>query len=1485
MLPLRLRGLGVLASIAGASATVSALRAQEVFVTELMAVNQGVLDDEDGDSSDWLELFNAGTSALDLDGWYLTDDPGALTKWRLPDVSLPAGGFLVVFASDKDRSDPESELHTNFKLTSGGEYLALVRPDGITVEHAHDPFPPQVAGVSYGLDMDGAEEVLVDLGAPLRWRVPISADDDLAGGANPDSWITPAFDDSGWGSGAGGAGYARAEPDAYDAYIGTDLETQLDGVHPTLYLRFPFEVSSPAAVSSLTLRMRYDDGFAAFLNGEPVPVAAANSPAADALAWNSTASANQPDGDALVPEEWHIGDPNLLPGANVLAVHALNTSSSSSDLLAQPQLVAHGAAGIGGGSGYSTAPSPGAANTLTGEPGPLVRGVPETLPPVDAGDGGAGAVTVADSVAEFSGVQGQDGWSYGYHEGAGAYTPAAFIPFAGGAGSGAWNGGSQQWTGSIWDLQTAGAAPWTSVGAGSVHPNDSDPGPKHATVRRWTSDVSGTHSVTGFFNNGSANGDGTTGRIFHNGAEVFTALTDGDVQNVHLDVDLAVGDTLDFYVDVGPADGDGSDGTNTGFEISEGASGGGQTVELPITAEVSATFAPVAAVTLYHRVMFAAEVAVPMRDDGAAPDALAGDGIYTALISTDQLTPGGMLRWRVVAEDSGGRQTKMPPFPDPNDSPEYFGTIAADASLATSLLPVMHWFAANPGAADTRSGTRGSIYFGGEFYDNIQTDLHGQSTAGFPKKSYDIDFNAGARFRWRDGERRVKDINLLTNWADKAKVRNTLGYALPALAGEPCHFAEPLRVQRNGAFFSTADMVEDGDDRYLDRVGLDGNGALYKMYNTLNSVSGNAKKTRKDEGTTDLQALIDGLGQSGDAKLRYGYDHVDLPGTINYLAALVLINNRDHGHKNYYLYRDTEGSGEWRPLLWDVDLCLGRNWVGGPGYFDDTFTVNALTAGASNRLKTLIYNDPVLWGMFLRRVKTIADEIVQPPGTASPLIDGMVDEVLARIDPPGAVSDADLDFAKWGSWGNGNNAAAAAARIKSEFLPAFRTHFFSDLAATLPSSQPPSPPMDLVMGEFNPASGDQLEEYFLVTNPNGYAVDLSGWRVDGGVRLDLPAGTVVPAGGTLYLGRDAVAFRGRATSPTGNEKRYLVGGYGGQLSARGETITLADPAGSVVDSLTYPGAPTPAQQWLRVTELHFHPADPTPAELALVPGATASDFEFVELTNTGAAALDLSGVRFVDGIDFRFPDGASLAGGASVLVVANPAAFEARYGAGLNVAGAFGGSLANGGEAVQLLDGVGENVLEFAFDDTWYPPADGAGYSLQIRDPAAAFETWSDPFAWAPSCLPGGSPGSVGGPHGLTFSIWKEAHFTVAEAADPLVSGPATDGDRDTRPAQLEYALAADPGTADADRAPEQIVLEEGGELYYALRFERPRHAADLSYALEVSSTLEGWVPAPATATAIDHGDGTETVTLREDAPVGGAAPRRFLRLRVDLAE
>jgi len=148
------------------------------IISEFLAINQSTVADEDGEFTDWIEVFNSGSEALNLNGYWLTDDANDLTGWRLPDSAIAPGGYQIVFASGKDRADANSELHTDFKLDGDGEYLALIAPDGQTVVHEFSPaYPPQVADVSYGASPDLAVSTLIEAGATARLAVDF--DDEL----------------------------------------------------------------------------------------------------------------------------------------------------------------------------------------------------------------------------------------------------------------------------------------------------------------------------------------------------------------------------------------------------------------------------------------------------------------------------------------------------------------------------------------------------------------------------------------------------------------------------------------------------------------------------------------------------------------------------------------------------------------------------------------------------------------------------------------------------------------------------------------------------------------------------------------------------------------------------------------------------------------------------------------------------------------------------------------------------------------------------------------------------------------------------------------------------------------------------------------------------------------------------------------------------------------------------------------------------------
>ena len=333
--------------------TVFGSPAQDVIISEFVAVNGAGLTDEDGDTSDWIELYNADSNTVDLAGWFLSDDMDNLQKWEFPNVTVSNGAYLVVFASDKNRTNATSELHTNFKLSGDGEYLGLTAPDGVTVVHAYSPeYPRQVTDTSYGTGGGASNITLLAEFAPCRAMVPTTT--------TTHAWTQPiGYDDSTWYSGTGGIGYERSS--GYESLIGIDLEADMHNTNASAYARWPFTVEDPLAIVSLDLNIRYDDGFIAYLNG--VSIASSNAPPTPL--WNSPATGPHVDPQALIYEAFPVATPSslLITGTNVLAIHLLNNGASSSDALAFPTLTGLADSVYGGGSErYFATPTPNAPN-------------------------------------------------------------------------------------------------------------------------------------------------------------------------------------------------------------------------------------------------------------------------------------------------------------------------------------------------------------------------------------------------------------------------------------------------------------------------------------------------------------------------------------------------------------------------------------------------------------------------------------------------------------------------------------------------------------------------------------------------------------------------------------------------------------------------------------------------------------------------------------------------------------------------------------------------------------------------------------------------------------------------------------------------------------------------------------------------------------------------------------------------------------------
>jgi CotH kinase protein/Lamin Tail Domain/Chitobiase/beta-hexosaminidase C-terminal domain len=209
---------------------------------------------------------------------------------------------------------------------------------------------------------------------------------------------------------------------------------------------------------------------------------------------------------------------------------------------------------------------------------------------------------------------------------------------------------------------------------------------------------------------------------------------------------------------------------------------------------------------------------------------------------------------------------------------------------------------------------------------------------------------------------------------------------------------------------------------------------------------------------------------------------------------------------------------------------------------------------------------------------------------------------------------------------------------------------------------------------------------------------------------------------TLSIGQRVVAGGG-AVSPGAIE---YTGPVALTESVHVQARAVTGSSWSALNDAAY--AVGPVAESLRISELMYR-------------GAGDPNAEYIELTNIGSESINLNLVRFTNGVDFAFPS-VELAPGGFVLVVRDVAAFESRYGEGLNVAGRYGGSLNNAGERIALEDAAGQVIHDFRFRDDWYGVTDGLDFSLTARDPAGTDAgAWDDKSSWRPSAEAGGSPG------------------------------------------------------------------------------------------------------------------------------------------------
>ena len=1388
-----------------------------LHITEFMSNNKESIEDEDGDASDWIEIFNSGPDPINLDGYYLTDDSGALTKWKFPAIEISESGFLLIFASEKDRHVPESELHTNFKLSSEGEYLALVESDGNTIvaEFGSDdnPIPGQFEDISYGLMQGGGLTPAVLIGSQQEVKVLVPSNDSLG-----NDWTSFEFSDEDWELARMGIGYDENSTYSNEFGSGGNLGNALNGVNNSAYIRIPFEVDDPGAITELILKMKYDDGFVAYLNDNLI--ADANAPGG--LTWDSEATNDHSDNEAVVFQDFNVTSfAHLLnKGTNVLAIQGLNGGITSSDMLITAEL--HGKKITDpslGDPGYLAVPSPRGYNgdTFDGFVG-------DTQFSVDRG--------FFDEAFELEIISQTEGAEIRYTLDGSDPEPTrgrvynapirvtrttvvrAMAHFPGSRPTNI-------------DTQTY-LFPEDVVDQSRMRTSVTQSrtlGPQMIDSLKSVPTVSiVTDNPSSFMNEGSGNirseSPASVEMIFPDGTPGFQE--DGGLKHFG-----------GYYTNF----------RKKSFRIGFRSQYGATKLNYPMFDGFNYKHYPP---TDRFDVMDLRSGSHDMQSRGAYMSNRFTDD---SMLEMGNLAPHGRFvhvylngnywgqyhlreRWNADMASSyfGGPKADYDAVNlndgFRNDEKVYDGTgvlwnetkqLASGSNawafnenhidFANLIDFILLWVSGN---SESEVRLLGSIVQGQPFRFQmkdadgfLRSPGHSVNTSGplslmssslinrnpdyamlVADRIHMHFFNDGiltperniARLQKRVDEARLGFIAESARWGDRFReYQNWLDYQqnlinnhFPNLtntmigrfrsAGMYPEIIAPVFSQHGGSVSSDTalTMATDSDTIYYTTDGTD---------------------PRLSGGAMNPEAQIASFGGGG-------------PAPVTYISS---------GYRWRYLDNGSNQGSAWRAENFDDSA-----WPSGPselGYgSDDEGSGTTLSFGpnSSSKYPTTYFRtsveipDPSLFFNFLLRVKYDDGIAVYINGK----------EVIRQNLASGAsfttfASSTVSDESGWkevtlpsASFSAGTNVIAAEIHQGSGTSSDIRFDMF-------------------LRGETTQGGGDNVSDPLFLTSP-------------------------------LLL---------RARSYDSGSKEW---------SALNEAFFSIDsvPAGPDV---------------LVISEINYHPYNPTRVE-ELEVSADRDDFEFIELFNAGTSAIDLTGVRFESGINFTFPDNTILAAGKYLLLVRDREAFEARYGASDVQTYEYTGRLSNDGEQLSVIDNGLDKIFDFTYNDQipWPKVADGGGPSLILVG-----QDLNDPSSWVASRNQGGSPGEIE----VETILYAEWALQNAVQGGPEEDD---DGDTVSNYLEYYFGsrpdLATDASSTHADI--QSIGGSNYLTLSFSRNvLARGSLEVQLSSDLRIWTTDPAMFE---TISNFDNGDGTAEVTVRYLTPIDNSSKKVFLRLFVN---
>ncbi len=1295
-----------------------------MMISEFMALNDSGLQDFEDEYSDWLEIYNSGNEAVDLTDWALRDGGN---EWVFPAISLGPGEYRVIFASAKDLRDPAAELHTNFNLRGAGEYLGLLNPAGEVV-HEYNEYPEQVTDISYGIGQSVDRTDLVASGATATYVVP-------DGDQGP--WTAVGFDDGEWNVGQTALGFIDTVP----GFAVRNIKASVAVGHLDTALQVIDTPSMQSYVNSETapvINYFNSDGHGHYLDEAAFPgfTSAMDDYVVEATGYVTIPAAgdwsfgvNSDDGFSLELDNGTLNHfmsyPTPRGASDTIATFTFPEADTYNLRLVFYERAGGSSLEMFAAQGAHGAFSAGAFDLVGDTSNGGLAVVSEAV-----SGGGAGGVT-------FAGLIETDVEDAMKETGASLFVR---IPFT-------LDDPSQFESLTLRMKYDDGYVAYLN-GQEIAQSNAPDPAlwSSHATADRTDAEATAWQNVDVSGHLNLLQNDNVL--AIH--AMNVTAGDDDFLVLPELAQILAAGQGEHFFDVPTPGEANAEEYWlraenpdfshergfyESSFNLALGADGPG--------AEIYYT------------------------TDGSAPSDVNGT-LYTnpIPITTTTAVRAAVLR-QFHAPSATGTQTyvfldevlEQPSDPagfpgswanegaDYEMDPQIVGALDAEAlkdalrSLPTMSIVMNQADVFGSGGIYSRPNTQGleraaSLeYFdpatGEEFQLNAGARIYGGvgRQPRFKKHSFRFVFKSDygptkLRFPlFEDATDEFDTIILRSNFNDAwvwggaptQFIRDEFAGRLQNAMGDPGRHGTFVHLYVNGLYWGLYNPVERPDTSFSasyfggERDDWDGiNSGAVVNTGGLTSAEINLRREAWNElmnqasaglSTNDAYQRVQGNNVDGTNNPAYE-NYLDVDNYINFLLLNFWAGNNDWTTHNWYAgrMRGPDSTG-WKSYSWDAEWIVGMR----SGVNDNS--VND-SSGGNHLIKpygTLKNN-----AEFQLRFADHVHEHFFNGGVLSPdytvplyasMAEGIEQSVLAESARWGdVVREPAYDFDDWDSQRNW---------ILNTYLPQRTNVVLGQLqsAGLYPSIAAPS---FRVNGAPQHGGTIELGDALTVTAPSGTIY----YTTDGTDPRDLYG----PISGTARVYSGPIALD---TAMHVKSRVYS----GGQWSALNEATFYVDLAPAI-----------------RITELMFNPADPTPEETA-AGHLNNDDFEYLEIRNISADTLPLTGLRLSDGIEYTFA-GTTIGPGEYVVLAKDPAAFSERYDtfAG-QLVGPYDGSLNNGGERVQLDAPIGGVIHAFEYNDNWYGHTDGDGFSLTIRDDLGDLDNWTVKDGWRASAAVGGTPG------------------------------------------------------------------------------------------------------------------------------------------------